>query len=271
MIDNFENLSRKILGNIDGNYSNNTRIENLSKIYKEKNIRKILIMGLNPAGDDSSYDKKFIGYIPDLPKSYDKLVYKYKNLFNTGYFKTNYNLFSEIIPRPKMTWGIDEKVKKELGKELLENCDETFVNNVIEGILENEEDETPRLIFGDLIYYHKTNSQYIKKVVNKQYKNNTEDLKKNIFKMLDKHIEMFNPSMIIVTNAYASNLIYSFVKKKDFLNGELKGEDVTEDMIKYKNIPIIFSGMVSRGNMDNYSYFRLKNRIKEIYDDVKNN
>lgn len=277
MEDELKKLSKEILGinENDNRYSINSRLKYLSKIYGNKgNIKKILIMGINPAGADSSYDEKYIGFIPNMLDDdfYEKIknnIEDYKNYFNINYFRLNYNLFSNIEPMPKMTWGIDNVNKGILKEELKEKCNKEIAEEIINSITEDENDENPRLIFVDLIYYHQTDSKGIKKTLNNQYKCNSE-FKQNVFNMLDKHIEMFNPSMIVITNAYVSNLIYSLKEKENVAVEKLTGEMIEKDVLYHNGIPIVLSGMVSRGNMDNYSYYRLKNRIKEIYDDVKN-
>ena len=64
--------------------------------------------------------------------------------------------------------------------------------------------------------------------------------------------------MMVVTNAYASDLI------KDALKGNAEKNE--EDMLFYKETYIIFSGMVSgQRAVDKYSYIRLKRRIEELY------
>ena len=88
----------------------------------------------------------------------------------------------------------------------------------------------------------------------------------NIKKIIELNIAYYNPKLIVVTNAFASDLIETAVS-----NEESNKNKKYEDVLYYKNVPIILSGMVSgRRIMDTYSRVRLEDRIKEIYEKVEN-
>ncbi len=275
--DILKDLSKKILAEEEDRYSNNSRIYNLSKVYgNDEEINKILIMGLNPAGYNNDYDEKFIGFIPDLDEEdYKKIKIKlkeeYKNYFNINYFKANYNLFSG---NANMTWGINNSNRKKLSKELKEKLiDEELVKRIINGINDLNENVKDILIFVDLVYYHQTDSRKIKESLTKRYKKDSNDLKTNIRNIIAEQINMFKPSLIIITNAFVSDLLYGlFAGDNEIM--ELKNvnkETIKKDVIEIENVPIIFAGMVSR-EMDKYSYFRIKKRIEEVYKEtVQNN
>ena len=262
-------ISQDILGpNIEEKrFSNTSRLEELSDIYGEnEKINKILIMGINPAGDSNEYDEKHIGFIPGISnEEYENKIKaklskeQYKNLFNINYFKSNYNLFSNA----KMTWGISEENKERLKVDLEKLEDTGFVNNIITKITENPKDETDRLIFVDLVYYHNTDAKKVKSKIKERYKNNYENLKSSIECMLKKHIKMFNPSLIISTNAFVSDLLYGLFGKEEITKlDSINKETIENDSIKINNVPIVLAGMVSR-EMDKYSYYRLKKRIAD--------
>jgi len=268
--DKLKKLSKKILGNLEEDrYSNNSRIYNLSEIYgNDAKINKILIMGLNPAGYSNDYDEKFIGFIPNMDeKDYKKIKVKlkeeYKNFFNINYFKANYNLFSG---NANMTWGISNSNREKLSKELKEKLiDEELVKRIINEINDLNENVKDKLIFVDLVYYHETNSKNVKKKLKERYKNNSNNLKTNIKNMIVEQINMFKPSLIIITNAFVSDLLYGlFVKDKEIIElDNVNKETIKKDFIKIENVPIIFAGMVSR-EMDKYSYYRIKKRIADF-------
>ena len=118
------------------------------------------------------------------------------------------------------------------------------------------------LCFGDLIWYSDGTQENLKKSL-RMKKSYFYD---NIKKIIELNIAYYNPKLIVVTNAFASDLIETAL-----LNEESNKNREYEDVLYYKNIPIILSGMVSgRRIMDTYSRIRLEDRIKEIYEKVEN-
>ncbi len=118
------------------------------------------------------------------------------------------------------------------------------------------------LCFGDLIWY----SDGIQENLKKSLRMKKSYFYENIKKIMELNIAYYNPKLIVVTNAFASDLI-----KKAVSNEELNKNRDYKDVLYYKNVPIILSGMVSgRRSMDTYSRARLEDRIKEIYENVKN-
>ena len=118
------------------------------------------------------------------------------------------------------------------------------------------------LCFGDLIWYCDGTQENLKKSLRRE-KSCFYD---NIKKIIELNIAYYNPKLIVVTNAFASDLIETAVS-----NEESNKNKKYEDVLYYKNVPIILSGMVSgRRIMDTYSRIRLEDRIKEIYEKVEN-
>lgn len=118
------------------------------------------------------------------------------------------------------------------------------------------------LCFGDLIWYSDGTQENLKKSL-RMKKSYFYD---NIKKIIELNIAYYNPKLIVVTNAFASDLI-----KKAISNEESNKNREYKDVLYYKNVPIILSGMVSgRRSMDTYSRIRLEDRIKEIYEKVEN-
>lgn len=141
----------------------------------------------------------------------------------------------------------------------------------------------PYVIFCDLFCYADGTQDNIKQAIEKNKEIDRKKLREYIREILRLYIEYYKPQMIVVTNAYASHLINESVNKKFNDDEELIGFDNKEIDNDYlsindyskmftgeKKVPIVFSSMVSgQRALDKYSYIRLKNRIKEIYDDIK--
>ena len=151
-----------------------------------------------------------------------------------------------------MTWVLkdEKKLREKFGKSFDENY------------YKRELDKKNILVFCDLIYYHDTDSKIIKDCIYSCYKTSKEkinkleindELKNNVIRMLDKHIKMLEPILIVVTNSFASKLICASLEQKS----------VSE--LYYKKTPIILAGMVSgKHSMDIFSKERLKKDIKNI-------
>ncbi len=264
MEDRLKKLSKMILFNDmnsstdEARYSDNRRLYNISeKVKDDKTRKKIIVMGINPSESndkkDSDRDKNYLEYVPNASENLNKELRK-KNLINIGYFKPNYELFEKV----QMTWILFEDSIESI-KSISKKIDTSF-----EFDTDNKKEDL--LIFADLIYYHNKQQKNIEKILNETYsKGEREKLRKNIQNMIMKHIEMFDPKLIVVTNAYASNLIYESFAAKENEKYDVK-EKIEDDVIKVKNVPIILSGMVSgQRALDKYSYYRLKKRISEVY------
>lgn len=129
---------------------------------------------------------------------------------NTKYFKSNYELFDER--KTSMIWGL--KSKEELSQKF---------KSITDDIYDKEKNKENILIFCDLIYYHDTCSKNIRKSICESYNMSIEDirklkiekdLKENVKKMIDAHIEILEPKLIVVTNALALQLICSSLKEE---------------------------------------------------------
>ena len=251
-------LSKKILENYEKekNYEkkllNISRLEEINDYLKENKDRKrILILGMNPAEYKkeitlekyADYDRKHLEYVVGL-KNEDKK--KIKDLTNVTYFKAHYDLFEENTVQ--MSWPI------------IKECQETIEKNKIH-INEEIDPQKALLIFGDLIYYHHTKQKDLEEFINEKKNNNKDDLYSIVKSILEEHITMFDPNLILVTNSYVSKLLWEV-----YCNNKGYNDDVIK--IKTKNNKektILLSGMVSgQRAMDVFSKVRLKNRIKGL-------
>lgn len=264
--DRLKKLSKMILFNDmnsstdESRYSDNRRLYNISeKVKDDKSRKKIIVMGINPSESndkkDFDRDKEYLEYVPDVSENLNKELRK-KNLINIGYFKPNYELFENV----QMTWTLFKRNIEEI-KSISEKIGEK--DDLSKFNIDNKKD---LLIFADLIYYHDKQQKNIEKILKETYnKDEQKKLRNNVKNMILEHIEMFAPKLIVVTNAYASNLIYESFAAKENEKYDLK-EEIKDDVIKVKNVPIILSGMVSgQRALDKYSYYRLRKRISEVY------
>lgn len=255
MDDRLIELSKKILG---GDYEQErfckgkeNEFEELAHLLNSKNKRCILLFGINPAGNEDSNCKFYYEYVSNekMRKSLNKT-----NTTNNKYFKPNYELFDSS--QISMKWIF--RNREDLNNDF-DDFDEDYYNEELK--------KKFVLIFCDLIYYHDTDMNNIRNKICKVHDNKIEEirelnikeeLKQGIKDMIDKHIEIFDPALIVVTNSFASQLIC----------GSLFSRRVYSQK-EYKQINILFSGSASGGNMDIFSKERLKNDIANEMKKIK--
>ncbi len=123
----------------------------------------------------------------------------------------------------------------------------------------------------DLFVYRITNQNYFKKNCLKCGKELKEDFVIGDFwleqlKISLEAIKMINPKIIIVANAFASDIINKYkelFKLNNTDNFELKGYDVLK--IGERDMPILFSSMLTQQRaLDNHSFRRLVWQVKKI-------
>ena len=261
-------LTKEMLKNAEDTYL--TPEEAIFNEEIDKKKKNILVLGLNPAGNEQDVKREkdckiFLNYV-----KYKKQGKEYElkgKLVNNGYFKPIYNLVNEVYKNDKndedkanFSWqnrNFDD-VKKEIETEETEgNID----------ILEEHFGELKRdytILIGDLFYYHETSSRdFIKKINDKDKK-----FREKVEKMLKLHINKVQSKgktldFILINNARASEYIIDAITGKD--------EDKHITCYNYPNnnekgIPIFFSGMLSNGGESNYGRKRL---IKEIREKIK--
>lgn len=248
-------ISPKFKGIEESRFSKRNLDSNFKKI-KEKTEKKnrILVFGINPAGGcKEAEETEYYEYI--LNEDLQKHLTKEET--NVGYFRQNYELFDK--ENTTMTWILkdEDALKKKFSDDKYTICKK---------VQQQEMKKKNIIIFCDLVYYHDTNSNNIKKSISENYKLSLNKIRKldfqenielieNIEEIIKAHIEILDPKLIVVTNAFASQLIC----------GALKNEkDKDSSWISYKGIPILFGGMVSGGHtMDIFSQNRLKRDISE--------
>lgn len=86
------------------------------------------------------------------------------------------------------------------------------------------------------------------------------------FKLFLKILNKINPRVIVVINALASDIINNKLKEEIENNSNFEKEGF--DRIFSKKIPILFSGYLGSGRLDNHSFRRLTWQIKQALKSV---
>lgn len=257
-------LTMKILGISENDKGNYNRIDkNGFKVNECKNKKNkyILVLGINPAGDENSaeYDQNYLYYIPTITAKNGE-----KHFYNK-YFKPIYNLFDEATEQKiKWDWCNLENIKN------IKNEIDSQNFEKIENFYKESNKKEFTILSGDLFYYHETNQETFKDNFKNELDNIDKDKMKEILEIhIKKILDEGNLKLIYINNAYASDLIY----KNIFAEGEETGKESQKVYkFEYKNnaysIPILFGSMLSgRRAMDKYSKARLKKEIKEILEE----
>lgn len=227
--------------------------------------KNILVLGLNPAGNEQDVDREkdckiFLNYVKYKEEGKEQELRG--KLVNNGYFKPIYNLVNEVYKKnekdeDKANFLWQNSKFDEIKKEIEKIEDEKNIK-----ILEKHFNELKReytILIGDLFYYHQTSSKdFIKKINDKD-----EDFHKNVRDMLDLHIKKVlskgkTLEFILINNARASEYIIEALP-------EQKDSDTCYRYTYNKDnkIPIFFSGMLSNGGESKYGKQRLINEIKK--------
>ncbi len=269
-LDNLENIDINEL--VAMNYSSNYLID-------IKEDKKVLVMGINPGGgtkikEDLNTNQKFLCIDVDEEKYKNKDWFeelKNKEIIYQNYYYRNYNLFKNIGGR--LFWSaydlkeIEKNLKRSLSEETMKKLEELYNSY-------NDEEKAkgkkgPYVVYGDLFYYADGTQDNIKNNINKCIKENEKETNDKIKQILDIHIDFYKPKMIVITNAFASDLLKNALKEEAKIigeNGKIENNSDDHDAVEYREIPVIFSGMVSGGHsLDKYSYIRLQRRIEKIY------
>lgn len=251
----------------------------INKNYSEDFLEKcdntediVLVMGINPGGgkiineDEKVYSSLLFirdEYFDNDEKSLFDIFYK-KYIYT--YHKENFEIFEGIDA--KAHWAMDDYLPDSDINTMIKNCckiHDTDINGIdTERIIsmirymqkkEKEMHKGPYVIFGDLLWYCEGNQRNIIRAL--KYDNENE-LYENIKKILAMNMEYYKPKMICITNAKASNLIKDALGENAVYNGY-------RDVLIYNNVPIVLSGFVSYGRLDEFSKIRLEDRIKQVY------
>ena len=217
----------------------------------------VLIMGLNPSGNENDADrdkKEDIPYLCYIEKA------KIDNWTNPSYFKPIYDFVQSIEDsvqsiEDSVKWPWHNISKKKLLKKI-RNLNKNDKDTIREDWDKHQNSKTT-IYIGDMFYYHQTNSTEFKKLIKcKNYKNYCEE-------MLEEHINCLNNHNKTIKFIYIAN-----AKVSHWLTHN-EPSITTFSKIKPNNIPIFYGGMLSgQGAIDDFSKRRL---INEITNYLKNN
>lgn len=246
---NLKQESDKLIKNAINEFFKNNNTKN-SRYGMPENIdgleidNTILILGLNPSSvnieDTEKQNSCFIKYLDininkNIRKSIDKFTY-------SKYFKPNYELVKDL--GYNLLWKNKEYLDRQIKKRKInEDAKKLLYNNVTKS--------NKFIIFADLIYFVETKSKEVNKIL--------KNLKDDIWMLLNLQIKYYRPKMIICTNANVSKFICGYIEGVDMNKIEPKTYDILN------GIPIVYSGMVSSGVLDQFNKIRLKREIEKIY------
>lgn len=208
------------------------------------NHDNILLMGLNPAGEENHDDfTTFVDYIPSFSIKSPETEKSLKKMTYDKYFKGNYELFNRI--KPKMYWINDDTLIASI-KMNISPIDHKAFDNMIQ----NEKIKSQIILtFSDLFCIRQSKAKIVIDYLNQLDK---EEVKKHVVNIMNQQIAFYQPKMIVITNVEASNYIREY-----FLE-----ESQVYDTIKKDDITFIFSGMVTgQRALDRYSKIRLEHAI----------
>ena len=206
-----------------------------------------LIINLNPSnliGENEVNDKSLLvipkGHSLGLKKFLQKNAITFDSFFSKGL-----GLFSN--QKVRLFWSTEEKY---LDYVLSFDCGE-HRKEIIKMFEEQKKINHSILVFSELFYQHDKTAKNIEKHLN-QF--DIKNVRKKVKEIIDLYITYYNPRIIIVTNGYASKLIFSSIQDDVFT--------LNTDKIKYKGIDILFSSMLTgQRALDTGSYYRLQREI----------
>lgn len=228
------------LGRVSVNYSR-----------KRGKIEGILVLGLNPAGDESTVkiesvpDYLYLNYVPNA---------KLPNFTNTNYFKVIYNVLNQATgDNAKWDWcnlPLDEIVRRMSRNPGWEQSEEAILD-----FYNKERSKRFTVFCGDMFYLHMTSQKDFLECINPD--------SAYIKDMLDLHIDELESIGVNIKMIYTNNACVS-----DFVENALRSKE--ESVIDYnynnKKYKIVLGAMLSgQRAMDRYSRFRLIKEMKSIF------
>lgn len=206
----------------------------------ESNKECILVIGLNPAGDEKTaqYEKEARTYLYSLNTKVNDTPYVYNN-----YYKPIYNLMNEIYENDAK-WHWCNKDSKVLEEELNNFESKEFSKKILQEY-KNHEDRKYTIFVGDMFYFHETNSNSLSFKKDISFNDYCKD-------MLKLHIETLEKNGMEIKFIYVNNS-----KVSKWLCGKKIKSSIILDGTK-----VFFNRMLS-GGCDDFSKKRLENEIKD--------
>lgn len=233
-------------------------LENKIKSFNDEN--NIVVLGLNPSSSEQDDKIKDDGVLHYLPKGilkeehglvYSNLKKKNRKLFYEQYFKKPYELFFEHNYLPY--WTHPQIGKELLYEKLLEKRIDQLEFKMLSSYIDFER-KYKCVYFADMLPVRITNSSFVKSFLNQLESSIKLDF---ILERINHLINIYNPKLIFINNAFVSDLLFEtiFENESDFY---------TYKSINNNKTTLVFSSIMSNGNLDKYSEFRLKNEIRKL-------
>ena len=206
----------------------------------ESNKECILVIGLNPAGDEKTaeFEKTTRTYLYSLETKVTKNPYVYNN-----YYKPIYNLMNEIY-KDDAKWHWCNKDYKVLDKELNNSELKKDIDDIL-GEYNDHKDRKYTIFVGDMFYFHETNSNDLPFKRDISFSDYCKD-------MLNLHIDTLEKNGMKIKFIYVNN---SKVSK-------WLCDDPIESSTVFHGTKVFFSRMLS-GGCDDFSKKRVANEIKD--------
>lgn len=206
----------------------------------ESNKDCILVIGLNPAGDETTAqrEKETRTYLYSLNTNVKNTPYVYNK-----YYKPIYELINEICGN-NAKWDWCNKDCEVLKEELNNSELNEYADNIVQEC-EDHKGKKYTIFIGDMFYFHKTNSKELPLKKNISFSDYCKD-------MLKLHIDTLEKNGMKIKFIYVNN---SQVSK--WLCG-----DIIESSTVFHGTKVFFNRMLSSG-ADVFSTKRLANEIKD--------
>ena len=234
-IQRIKKLTFQLLKNDEQNnliFENPVRLDNIDE-------KVVLILGLNPSGDSEDHEG-FMQFIDneELLKKHSSSKAHNERIFYPLYFKPNYELVKNL--EPKMWWASNQDKIRNIEHYIVNVLKKSNEWNMLDQAIENEKLKVgPYLVFADIFNLHCTNSkEFIKQI-------NENDVV--IKKIMDSIFDYYDPTLVVVTNSFVSNLLLRI-----YGDNQVEKAEFTID-----NRVIILSGFVSSGRLDVFNRTRL--------------
>lgn len=228
------------------------------KIRQTINKKNIVVLGLNPSSskkNEKIIDDGFLHYMPpslirsEHSSTFSKMKSVGRKLFYDQYFKKPHDLFFEhnYTPYWMNPFIGEDLINEKINTARLELTEGEILKSYLD--LDNKHEY---LYFNDLIPIRITNSWHLKKYFGTLDNSIIESFVKERISYL---LSTYNPRLILANNAFVSDLI----SNTEF-EGEFNGK--TYKLINNNKTILMFSSIMSNGNLDKYSEQRLKNEVK---------
>lgn len=207
----------------------------------------ILIIGLNPAGDekDAEREKKERTYLYSISKG-EKITSKW--LYNS-YYRPIYD-FAKAVLGDKVKWPWCNKGWDELEKEIA-NSELSGNKKTLKDEYDNHKNHPYVIYIGDMFYYHETDSKSLP--LSKKPNENPAAAKEYCKEMLRLHIDALKAANKTIEFVYINN-----AKVSHWLR-----EDKEKTFEEVDGVKVFYGGMLSgKRSMDTFAKQRLVNEIK---------